>query len=59
MSETLTYDPAKDEPEDYKKLIDEYIERMDVLHREIAERQSQTDRLRAETQVVLDRLKAA
>ncbi len=59
MSKTITVDSAKDERIDYKAMINDYIEKMAVIQKEIAETQDNTERLQDETQVVLDRLKAA
>ncbi|MCP9493316.1 MAG: hypothetical protein MSG64_02560 [Pyrinomonadaceae bacterium MAG19_C2-C3] len=57
MSKTITIDSAKDERVDYKAMINDYIEKMTVIHKEIAETQDNTERLQDETQVILDRLK--
>ncbi len=59
MSKALTYDPAEDEPTDYKAAVVKCIEKMDEMLREIHDKQEETARLREETKVVLERLKAA
>ena len=59
MSKTITYDPAEDEPIDYKAAVVECIEKVDKILREIHDKQEETARLREETKVILERLKAA
>ena len=59
MSKVTTFDPAADEPADYKAAVIKYIEKIDSLMEKMAEDQKEIDLLKAETKEILERLKAA
>jgi uncharacterized coiled-coil DUF342 family protein len=59
MSKVTTFDPAADEPADYKEAVIKCIEKIDSLREQMAEDQEEIDSLRTETQQILERLKAA
>lgn len=59
MSKVTTFDPATDEPADYEEAVAKCIERIDLLRDQMAEDQQEIDRLKSETQDIIQRLKAA
>ena len=59
MSEVKTFNPAADEPADYKAAVTEYIERIDRIRQQMVEDQKEIDRLKGETREILARLEAA
>ena len=59
MSEAKTIDSAADEPADYEHAVNEYIEKIDDIRREMAEDGKEINHLKAETREILTRLEAA
>jgi hypothetical protein len=59
MSKVTTFDPAADEPTDYKEAVIKCIEKIDLLMEKMEEDQKEIDHLKAETKEILERLKAA
>jgi hypothetical protein len=59
MSKVTTFDPATDEPADYRDAVAKCIKRIDLLRSQMAEDQEEIDRLKSETKEILERLKAA
>jgi uncharacterized coiled-coil DUF342 family protein len=59
MSKVNPFDPAADEPANYKEAVVKCIEKIDVLRNQIAEDQEEIDRLKSETKEILERFKAA
>lgn len=57
MDEVPTFDSPADEAAYYEAEIAKYFEGIDRLHDEMAESQKEIDRLRAETQEILERIK--
>lgn len=59
MSEAKTIDSAGDEPAAYEHAVNEYIEKIDHIRRQIAEDEIEIDHLKAETREILTRLESA
>jgi len=59
MSKVTTFDPTADEPEEYKEAVVKCIEKIDSLREQMAVDQAEIDHLKAETQQIIERLKAA
>lgn len=58
MDEVPTFDSPADEAAYYEAEIAKYFEGIDRLHNEMDESQKEIDRLRSETQEILERIKA-
>jgi uncharacterized coiled-coil DUF342 family protein len=58
MDEVLTFNSPADEAAYYEQEIAKYFDGIDRLHNEMDESQKEIDRLRSETQEILERIKA-
>lgn len=59
MSGAKIIDSAADEPADYEHAVDECIEKIDHIRRQMAEDEIEINHLKAETREILTRLEAA
>jgi hypothetical protein len=59
MSKATTFDPTSEEPVAYQEAVGKCIERIDSLRSQMAAEQEEIDRLKSETNEILERLKAA
>ena len=59
MEETITLDGKPRADADYESAIDQYLDKMEHIAIQMAEKQRRIERLQAETQEALARLKAA
>jgi hypothetical protein len=59
MNEAKTIDSASDEPADYEHAVNEYIEKIDRIRRQMVDDEKEINHLKAETREILTRLEAA
>jgi len=59
MDKTIPYEPTAGEPADLKAAVSQYIQQIDRVREQMASDQEEIERLKAETRVILERLKAA
>lgn len=59
MRDAKTLVAAIRQPRDYKAAVTQYIKRVDIIIKQMAEDQKEIDRLKSETREILARLEAA
>lgn len=59
MSQTITLDPSAESPQEIQAAVEDNLKRIDQIIEKMAKEQEEISLLRAETQTILDRLKAA
>lgn len=57
MSKVTTLHPTAEEPANYEEAVVQCIEKIDSLREQMAEDQEEINRLKAETRMILERLK--
>jgi hypothetical protein len=59
MDDTMRFEPASDDPAEYRRAIRAMLDEMKRIDERIARHQANIDRLKVETRQILDELKAA
>jgi len=57
MDKTLEFELTSDDPAEISKLLDQYIEALDRIHKEMVKDREEIDRINAENATVLARLR--
>jgi hypothetical protein len=57
MDKTLEFELTSDDPDEISKLLDQYIEALDQIHKEMVKDREEIDRINAENIAILAQLR--